>query len=141
MAAHTRAMPGIRLSWWIDDPRMRRLLLRLVAAALAAFIGIPLLTLVLWSFAGEWFWPNLIPSQWSFRWWQEVLDNPRVTSAMVLSFTIAPVVTLLTAVVAIPAGYAFARLDVPFRPTLVLLLLIPDPFHCMRLYQDLTSLY
>jgi len=55
MAAHTPAMPAIRLSWWIDDPRMRRMLLRLFAAALAAFIGIPLLTLVLWSFASAWF--------------------------------------------------------------------------------------
>ena len=64
MAAQAPAMPAIRLTWWIDDPRMRRLLLRLFAAALAVFIGIPLLTLVLWSFAGEWFWPNLIPTQW-----------------------------------------------------------------------------
>jgi len=109
MAAQAPAMPAIRLTWWIDDPRMRRLLLRLFAAALAVFIGIPLLTLVLWSFAGEWFWPNLIPTQWSLRWWQEVLDNPRVTNAMFLSFTIAPVVTLLTAVVAIPASPSGGR--------------------------------
>ena len=78
MAAQVPALPAIRLTWWIDDPRIRRMLLRLFAAALAVFIGIPLLTLVLWSFAGEWFWPNLIPSQWSLRWWQEVLENPRV---------------------------------------------------------------
>src|SRR5207253_11402746 len=97
MAAHTPAMPAIRLSWWIDDPRMRRMLLRLFAAALAAFIGIPLLTLVPWTFAGEWFRPNLVPSQWWYRWWQELLDKPRVTSAMALSFTIAPVLTLLSA--------------------------------------------
>jgi len=141
MAAQAPAMPAIRLTWWIDDPRMRRLLLRLFAAALAVFIGIPLLTLVLWSFAGEWFWPNLIPTQWSLRWWQEVLDNPRVTSAMFLSFTIAPVVTLLTAVVAIPAGYAFARLDVPFRRTLLLLFLIPNAFPRIGLYVSLAVLY
>jgi len=112
VAAQAPAMPAIRLSWWIDDPRMRRMLLRLFGGALAVFIGIPLLTLVLWSFAGEWFWPNLIPTQWSLRWWQEVLENPRVIDAMVLSFTIAPVVTLLTAVVAIGgavyAAVAFA---------------------------------
>ena len=141
MAARARSFPTIRLSWWIDDPRMRRMLLRLFAAALAVFIGIPLLTLVLWSFAGEWFWPNLIPTQWSLRWWQEVLENPRVTNAMFLSFTIAPVVTLLTALVAIPAGYAFARLDVPLRRTLLLLFLIPNAFPRIGLYVSLAVLY
>ena len=29
MATQAPAMPAIRLSWWIDDPRMRRMLLRL----------------------------------------------------------------------------------------------------------------
>ena len=141
MAAQAPALPAVRLTWWIDDPRMRRMLLRLFAGALAVFIGIPLLTLVLWSFAGEWFWPNLIPTQWSLRWWQEVLENPRVTDAMFLSFTIAPVVTALTALVAIPAGYAFARLDVPYRRLLLLLFLIPNAFPRIGLYVSLAVLY
>ena len=68
MAADARALPGVSLTWAIDDPRMRRLILRLFVAGLAVFIGIPLLTLVLWSFAGEWFWPNVIPTQWTIRW-------------------------------------------------------------------------
>lgn len=141
MAAQTPSLPTVRLTWWLENPRMRRMVLRLFAGALLVFIGIPLLTLVLWSFAGEWFWPNLIPSEWSLRWWLEVVENPRVTDAMVLSFTIAPVVTVLTALVAIPAGYAFARLDVPFRRTLLLLFLIPNAFPRIGLYVSLAVLY
>jgi putative spermidine/putrescine transport system permease protein len=136
-----RALPQLSLTWAIDDPRMRRLILRLFVAALAVFIGIPLLTLVLWSFAGEWFWPNIIPTQWTLRWYEQVFENPRVINAMVLSFTIAPVVTLLTAIIAIPAGYAFARLNIPFRRTLLLLFLIPNAFPRIGLYVSLAVLY
>jgi len=141
MAAEARAIPGISLTWAIDDPRMRRMILRLFVAALAVFIGIPLLTLVLWSFAGEWFWPNVIPTQWTVRWYEQVFENPRVVNAMVLSFTIAPVVTVLTGLIAIPAGYAFARLNVPFRRVLLLLFLIPNAFPRIGLYVSLAVLY
>ena len=140
-AVGARALPSISLTWAIDDPRMRRLILRLFAAGLGVFIGIPLLTLVLWSFAGEWFWPNVIPTQWTLRWYQQVFENPRVVNAMVLSFTIAPVVTVLTAFIAIPAGYAFARLAVPFRRVLLLLFLIPNAFPRIGLYVSLAVLY
>ena len=117
------------------------MILRLFVAALAVFIGIPLLTLLLWSFAGEWFWPNVIPTQWTVRWYEQVFQNPRVVNAMILSFTIAPVVTALTALIAIPAGYAFARLNVPFRRTLLLLFLIPNAFPRIGLYVSLAVLY
>ena len=48
MAAQVPALPAIRLSWWIDDARIRRMLLRLFAAALAVFLracGMPPATL------------------------------------------------------------------------------------------------
>jgi len=127
MAVRAGSAPRISIGWVLEQPAMRRLILRSFAAALGVFIGLPLLTLVLWSFAGQWFWPSLIPSEWSTKWWEVVFENPRVVDAMVRSFTIAPVVTILTAAISIPAGYAFARLNVPFRKVLLLLFLIPTP--------------
>ena len=117
------------------------MLIRLLAGGLVVFVGVPLLTLVLWSFAGEWFWPAVVPTQFTTRWYQAVLENPRVIDAMILSFTIAPVVTLLTALISIPAGYAFARLNVPFRRVLLLLFLIPNAFPRIGLYVSLAVLY
>src|SRR5918912_769023 len=115
VAAGAQHLPAVPLTWWLGHPGMRRMVLRLIALGLAAFVGLPLLTLLLWSFAGEWFWPSIIPSQWTLRWYEAVFENPRVVGAMALSFSIAPVVTALTALVAIPAGYAFARLTVPYK--------------------------
>lgn len=140
-ASRAGGVPSISLTWAFDDPRMRRMMLRLFAAALAVFIVLPLLTLVLWSFAGSWFWPSVIPSSWSLKWWEAVFENPRVTKAMLLSFSIAPVVTVLTALIAIPAGYAFARLNVPYKRTLLLLFLIPNAFPRIGLYVSLAVLY
>jgi len=135
------AMPRVSIGWVLEQPAMRRLILRTFAAGLAVFIGLPLLTLVLWSFAGQWFWPSLIPAEWSTKWWERVFANPRVVDAMIRSFTIAPVVTVLTAVISIPAGYAFARLNVPFRKVLLLLFLIPNAFPRIGIYVSLAVLY
>src|SRR6266567_3621232 len=132
---------SVPYAWGLSHPGMRRMLIRLLAGGLVVFVGVPLLTLVLWSFAGEWFWPAVVPTQFTTRWYQAVLENPRVIDAMILSFTIAPVVTLLTALISIPAGYAFARLNVPFRRVLLLLFLIPNAFPRIGLYVSLAVLY
>ena len=139
--AKAESVAAVPYAWGLAHPGMRRMLVRLLAAGLLVFIGLPLLTLVLWSFAGEWFWPAVTPTQFSSRWYIQVFQNPRVLDAMLLSFTIAPVVTLLTAAVAIPAGYAFARLNVPYRKVLLLLFLIPNAFPRIGLYVSLAVLY
>lgn len=132
---------SVPYTWGITHPGMQRMMLRMLAAGILVFVGLPLLTLILWSLAGEWYWPALVPSQWSLRWYQTVLENPRVIDAMIRSFTIAPVVVLLSALIAVPAGYAFARLNVPYRKVLLLLFLIPNAFPRIGLYVSLAVLY
>ncbi len=38
----------------------------------AWFIFRPLSNLLIWSVAERWFFPNRLPSQWGFRWWEYV---------------------------------------------------------------------
>lgn len=140
-ASLSSPVPSIPYNWALSNPALRRMMLRLLAAGLFVFVGFPLLTLVLWSLAGSWFWPALIPSEWTTRWYQQVFENPRVIDAMIRSFTIAPVVTVLTALISVPAGYAFARLDVPYKKVLLLLFLIPNAFPRIGLYVSLAVLY
>jgi ABC-type spermidine/putrescine transport system permease subunit II len=104
-AAPPAALPA-RAPWYWAVGGMRR------ALGWAAFILGPLLTLLLWAFAGSWLFPNLLP-EFSLRWWAYVPGNADVGKAIRMSFLSAPVATLLSAVLCIPAAYAFARLEFP----------------------------
>ena len=85
--------------------------------ALASFILGPLLTLLVWAFAGTWLFPNLLP-EFSLRWWTFVLGNADVGKAIRMSLLSAPTATLISAVICIPAAYAFARLEFPAKRAL-----------------------
>src|SRR6266700_1848201 len=79
-----------------------------VVLALVLFILGPLVVLFLWAFADAWFYPALLPHAWTFSWWQQILLNEDISHSILLSFVFAPVVTLVSAVICLPASYAFA---------------------------------
>jgi putative spermidine/putrescine transport system permease protein len=108
--------------------------------ALAAFILGPLLTLLLWAVAGSWLFPNMLP-EFSLKWWVYVLGNSDVTKAITMSFLSAPVATLLSAVLCIPAAYAFARLEFPGRRALLLSFLSANAFPKIGLYISIATLF
>lgn len=108
-------------------------------AVLAAFILGPLLTLLVWAFAGTWLFPNLWP-EFSLRWWAFVLSNADVGKAIRMSFLSAPTATLISAVVCVPAAYAFARLEFPGRRALLLSFLSANAFPKIGLYVSIATL-
>jgi putative spermidine/putrescine transport system permease protein len=108
-------------------------------AALAAFILGPLLTLLMWAFAGTWLFPSLWP-EFSLRWWAFVLGNADVGKAIRMSFLSAPAATLISAVVCVPAAYAFARLEFPGRRALLLSFLSANAFPKIGLYVSIATL-
>lgn len=107
--------------------------------ALAAFILGPLLTLLVWAFAGSWLFPDLLP-EFSLKWWYYVLSNADVTKAIRMSFLSAPVATLFSALICIPAAYAFARLEFPGRRVLLLSFLSANAFPKIGLYVSIATL-
>lgn len=119
---------------------MRRALGLGAFLALAAFILGPLLTLLIWAFAGSWLFPNLLP-EFSFKWWAYVLGNTDVVKAIRMSFLSAPVATLLSALICIPAAYAFARLEFPGRRVLLLSFLSSNAFPKIGLYVSIATLF
>ena len=52
--------------------------------ALAAFILGPLLTLLVWAFAGSWLFPNRLP-EFSLKGGADVLDNANVVKTDILA--------------------------------------------------------
>ena len=129
---HSRiAAPGVRWAWFWDVPEFRRAMGLILVFAFSTFLLLPLLTLLLWAFADEWRYPNVIPQSASLKWWDWVLTNGDVGQAVHWSFVTAPVVTLIAAVICLPAAYSFSRFRFPGRRALFISLLaagVQEPF-------------
>jgi len=126
--------------WYWAVGGMRRALGLGAFLAIAAFILGPLFTLLVWAFAGSWLFPNLLP-EFSLKWWSYVLSNADVGKAIRISFISAPVATLLSALICIPAAYAFARLEFPARRALLLSFLSANAFPKIGLYVSIATLF
>ncbi len=112
----------------------------LVLALVIVIIG-PLATVVLWAFAEQWRYPSLLPTQWGLSYWEETLARADVSTAIPLSIGLALVVTLLSAVVCLPASYAFARLNFPGRQALLLSFLATNAFPRFGLYVSIATVF
>lgn len=85
------------------------------AVVLTIVIVLPLIVVGTWAFTEVWRYPNVIPQQFGLRFWNQTLSRPDVWSAITLSLQLSTVVTLLSAIICLPAAYAFARMDFPGR--------------------------
>lgn len=108
---------------------------------LALFIIGPLVWLGLHAFAGKWTAPSLLPQQWTLSWWQTVFSDPTLLDSMKLSFMFAPVVTALSALICLPAAYAFARFKFRGRQTLLVSLFASNAFPKIGLFVALAGLF
>lgn len=129
------AAPRFRLDlWWL--PRAALL------GMLAFIIFGPLANLVLWTVAEKWYFPHTLPLEYGFSSWTKVFA-PRGNALESLSNSI--LVALLTVAVAltlaIPAGYALARLKLPMRGLILLAFLIPQAFPNLPVYVNIARLF
>lgn len=99
-----------------------------LALGLGLVVVVPLLVVAIWAFAEVWRYPSLLPQKFGLRFWQATLSRPDVWSAMSLSLRLSVTVTLLSAVICLPAAYAFAKLDFPGRNALFLSFLASHAF-------------
>jgi len=86
----------------------------------------PLGLLVVNSVGRHWYWPALLPQEWSLRAWRYVASpEAGLIDALATSLMIALVVATLSVMVALPAGRALALHHVRYRRALVFVLLLP----------------
>jgi putative spermidine/putrescine transport system permease protein len=69
----------------------------------------PLVFLILKSIAFSWSWPELIPTSYSLRGWNVLVQEPRIWYAIGMTLMIGGVVVLLNLLFALPAGKALAH--------------------------------
>ncbi|KQT44197.1 ABC transporter permease [Devosia sp. Leaf420] len=88
------------------------------AVVLTLVIVAPLLVVGTWAFTNVWRFPSVIPQEFGLKFWYQTLARADVWSSITMSLTLATTVTVLSAVICLPAAYAFARLDFPGRDIL-----------------------
>lgn len=139
MTTPNRANPGLvaqALRW------LRREAIGLIILAVLALVIIgPMVAVVLWAFAIAWYWPGLLPSEWGLDYWAETLGRADFTAALPLSLGLATAVTLLSAVICLPAAYAFARLNFPGRQAFLLSFLATNAFPRFGLFVSIAVVF
>jgi ABC-type spermidine/putrescine transport system permease subunit II len=102
----------------------------------------PLLNLGLWAFAEKWYFPHKLPSEYGLTFWGRVFAprgnamNSLGTSVLIAVLTVASC-TLLS----MPAGYALARLRLPFRGLVLLAFLLPQAFPNLPVYINIARIF
>ncbi len=105
-----------------------------IGTALFLFLIGPIVTVLIWAFAEQWRYPNLLPTQWGFRYWQVMWARADVYESLITSLTIAFATTTLSAFICWPAAYAFARLEFPGRQPLFMAFLAAQAFPKFALF-------
>ncbi|MBN9219993.1 MAG: ABC transporter permease subunit [Mesorhizobium sp.] len=120
--------------WWL--PRAA------ILGLLAFIIFGPLLNLLLWTVAERWYFPHVLPLDYGFSVWTRVF-SPRgnAMDSLQNSILVAVLTVIVSLALAIPAGYALARLKLPLRSLILLAFLIPQAFPNLPVYVNIARLF
>jgi putative spermidine/putrescine transport system permease protein len=115
------------------------------------FLFAPLLSLGIWSVALRWYWPHTLPQKMGFDYWLQALGITKsltlgavnVVPAFLLSLGIAIIVVIITMAIAIPAGYALAKLKIPalLKGIILILFLLPRAFPQQPVFLNLMLMF
>ncbi|HLS64240.1 MAG TPA: ABC transporter permease subunit [Ruania sp.] len=118
-----------------------RIVVTVFVLFMVVFILGPLLWLAVRAFASGWTYPNLLPDGWTLRWWRTVFEDAQLGAAVQNSLVISPLVVLISAVICLPAAYAFGRYSFFARKTFLIGLFATNAFPKMGLFAALASLF
>lgn len=106
------------------EPRGIRILLRLASGLVLGFLYLPLIILTIYAFNSSRIqaWP---PAGFTFRWFGEALENEALIHAVVNSFIVASVATVMALVLGTLASLAVQRHAFFGRHTISFFLVLP----------------
>ncbi len=116
---------------------------RAVLLGLLAFVIFgPLLNLFLWAFAERWYFPHKLPQEFGLTFWARVFaPRGNALASLVTSIWIALLTVASSLAVAIPAGYALARLDLRWRGLILLAFLLPQAVPNLPVYVNIARVF
>ena len=101
----------------------------------------PMLNVFLWAFTRNWAYPSLLPTVWSIEFWDDTFARADILEGFIASVWISLIVTGLSAVICLPAAYAFARMQFPGRTFLLLSFLATNAFPRFGLYITIAVIF
>jgi putative spermidine/putrescine transport system permease protein len=100
----------------------------IIVALLIIWTAVPLFMAVMWSLVNPddpWSPPAVLPPSLSLAQWEYVFTYSEIVKAVTTSFLLAPIVTVLSFILALPTAYALGRSDFPGKEALRILILLP----------------
>ncbi|MFC5648842.1 ABC transporter permease [Paenibacillus solisilvae] len=129
------------MRWYLNAVGSRKIIEFIILVVFVIFFLGPLLNLAILAFTGNWKYPDVLPHQWSLKWWMFVFKQEDIAQSISLSFMIAAIVTALSIVLCIPAAYAFARIRFPLSRFFLFSFLLTHAFPKMGLYVSIAVLF
>ena len=117
---------------------VRAVLLTLLAIAIFG----PITNMLIWTVTEKWYFPHKLPLEYGFSFWHRVFA-PRGGAVVSLtnSILIACGTVILSIAMAVPAGYALARLRLPMRGLILLCFLLPQAFPNLAVYINVARIF
>lgn len=110
-------------------------------AVFVLFFYGPLAHMFIIAFAGDYVYPNPIPTTFSFRWWEYILTKGQLVDSISTSLILAIVVTLVSLLVCLPAAYALARYKFKGRSIIRISFLLTNAFPKMGIYTAMAVVF
>ena len=135
-------MSTLTLNTWRAPDWLGALLRGLLIGLLAVAIFGPLLNMLIWTVTEAWYFPAKLPVRWGFAFWGKVF-RPEAGAMIALgnSLLIAVLTVLLSLAVAIPAGYALSKRDLPLRSLFLLFFLLPQAFPTVAVHMNIARIF
>ena len=124
-------MTAVALSLPASRPRrltFGRFLALLIIALLVVWTAVPLFMAVMWSLVNPddpWSPPAVLPPSLSLAQWEYVFTYSEIVKAVATSFLLAPIVTILSFLLALPTAYGIGRYSFRGKEALRILILLP----------------
>lgn len=120
--------------WWV--PR------GILLGALAFAIFGPLANLLIWTVAEKWYFPHALPLEYGFSNWAKVFaPRGNALESLVNSVVVATITVVVALALAIPSGYALARLRLPLRSLILLAFLVPQAFPELPVFVNVARMF
>jgi len=123
---------------WAGRWVVQGIILGLVAFAIFG----PLFNMALWAVAEKWYFPHKLPLEYGFHYWERVF-RPTGNAMESLSVSIAIALCTVAAclAVSVPAGYALARRNLPWRSLILLIFLLPQAIPSVAVYINVARFF
>ena len=99
---------------------------RLIALAVSgAAVLVPLTVFVLHAFSKRWFYPQVLPHEWTTATFLREMTDPQTIRALLASLLIAAAVSVLSLLVSWPAARVLGMRNLPGKRLILLLVFLP----------------